>query len=110
MHCRNVSDSQSLKKEVDNAVAQAKQSSIPPPDALWRNIYKVHPPGSDIPLSKHHRKHTFSKLIVFNIVVRSVALSAMRSCPQVGRWPQAIRDQNLWTACGGTAAQHSRHK
>jgi pyruvate dehydrogenase E1 component alpha subunit len=29
-----------IKKEVDNAVAQAKQSAIPQPDALWHNIYR----------------------------------------------------------------------
>jgi TPP-dependent pyruvate/acetoin dehydrogenase alpha subunit len=31
---------QTIKKEVDNAVAQAKQSEIPQPDALWHNIYR----------------------------------------------------------------------
>lgn len=31
---------QTIKKEVDNAVAQAKQSEIPEPDALWHNIYR----------------------------------------------------------------------
>ena len=31
---------QTIKKEVDNAVAQAKQSGIPQPDALWHNIYR----------------------------------------------------------------------
>jgi TPP-dependent pyruvate/acetoin dehydrogenase alpha subunit len=31
---------QSIKKEVDSAVAQAKQSEIPQPDALWHNIYR----------------------------------------------------------------------
>ena len=31
---------QTIKKEVDNAVAEAKQSSIPQPDALWHNIYR----------------------------------------------------------------------
>lgn len=38
---------QSIKKEVDDAVAQAKQSAIPPPEALWRNIYRD-PVGSSV--------------------------------------------------------------
>ena len=35
--CRAV---QTIKKEVDNAVATAKQSSIPDPSALWKTIYR----------------------------------------------------------------------
>ncbi len=38
---------QRIKKEVDDAVAQAKQSAIPPPEALWRNIYRD-PVGSSV--------------------------------------------------------------
>lgn len=42
-----VTSMQSIKKEVDNAVAQAKQSGIPQPEALWRNIYRD-PIGSSV--------------------------------------------------------------
>ena len=31
---------QAIKKEVDSAVEQAKQSSPPPPEMLWTNTYK----------------------------------------------------------------------
>jgi pyruvate dehydrogenase E1 component alpha subunit len=30
---------QAVKKEVDDAVEKAKKGSIPPADALWKNIY-----------------------------------------------------------------------
>lgn len=31
---------QDVKKEIDAAVDKAKNSPIPPDDALWKNIYK----------------------------------------------------------------------
>ena len=31
---------QAVKKEVDTAVSEAKNSPVPEADALWRNIYK----------------------------------------------------------------------
>ena len=31
---------QDVKKEIDAAVEKAKNSPIPPDDALWKNIYK----------------------------------------------------------------------
>ncbi len=38
---------QAVKKEVDQAVVEAKNSPIPEPEALWQNIYKD-PLGSSV--------------------------------------------------------------
>jgi len=36
-----------VKKEVDTAVSEAKNSPVPEPEALWQNIYKD-PLGSSV--------------------------------------------------------------